>query len=109
MMTSKKTYNGWANYETWLANLWLDQAGYATEEISNVCLGFMGSWEDKSDITWRLAEHIKEMMAQCIDEEGINNGFVSDLVSAAFQEIDFREIAGHYYDEMKDLEESEEA
>ena len=102
------TYNGWTNYETWLANLWLDQDGYAIEEISNVCLGLMGSWDDKADVSWRLADHIKDMMQEWIDNaQDAQNGFVTDLISAAFQQINFREIAGHFYDELKDLEENE--
>lgn len=101
------TYNGWTNYETWLANLWLDQDSYATEEISNVCLGLMGSWEDKSDVDYRLAEHIENMMQEWIDNAPCSDGFVTDLISAAFQQINFREIAGHFYDELKDLEEQE--
>lgn len=101
------TYNGWTNYETWLANLWLGEDSYMTEEISNVCLGFMGSWEDKSDVTWRLADHIKNMLQEWIDADLTSNGFVNDLISAAFQEINFREIAGHFYDELKDIEEQE--
>lgn len=107
-MTTKQTYNGWTNYETWLANLWLDQDGYATEEISNVCLGLMGSWEEKSDVDYRLADHIKDMMQEWVDNTvDAQNGFVTDLISAAFQEINFREIAGHYYDELKESEEQE--
>ena len=106
-MTDTK-YNGWTNYETWLANLWLDNDGYASEEISNVCLGLMGSWDDKSDVDYRLGDHIKSMLQEWIDSDEGTNGFVNDLISAAFYKINFREIAGHFYDELKDLEESEE-
>lgn len=104
---SEKKYNGWANYETWLANLWLDQDSYAIEEISNICLGLMGSWEDKNDVTWRLSDSIKELLFTWVEQDEGTNGFVNDLISAAFHQIDFREIAGHYYDELKDLEELE--
>ena len=107
-MTDTK-YNGWTNYETWLANLWLGEDSYATEEISNVCLGLMGSWDDKSDVDWRLGDQIKCIMQDWVDTADFtHNGFITDLISAAFQQINFREIAGHYYDELKELEESEE-
>jgi hypothetical protein len=108
-MMTDTTYNGWTNYETWLANLWLDNDGYAVEEISNVCLGMMGSWEDKSDVDWRLGDHIKDIMQEWVNlnQEHGQNGFVTDLISAAFQQINFREIAGHFYDELKDLEEQD--
>lgn len=105
---SDRKYNGWANYETWLANLWLDQDSYAIEEISNVCLGLMGSYEDKSDIDYRLGDTIKDILQGYIDTaQDAQCGFVTDLISSAFQNIDFREIAGHYYDELKDSEELE--
>jgi hypothetical protein len=68
----------------------------------------MGSWEEKSDVDWRLADHIKGMMQEWIDGTvDAQNGFVTDLISAAFQEINFREIAGHFYDELKESEEQE--
>lgn len=107
MMTTEKNYNGWTNYETWLANLWLDQDSYATEEISNICLGLMGSWEDKDDVTWRLGDSIKDLMFSWVEQDEGTNGFVNDLISAAFHKINFREIAGHFYDELKELEEQE--
>jgi len=107
-MTNDTKYNGWTNYETWLANLWLGEDSYATEEISNVCLGLMGSWEEKSDVDHRLGDTIKDILQGYIDTaQDAQCGFVTDLISAAFQQINFREIAGHYYDELKYLEEQE--
>jgi hypothetical protein len=103
----KTTYNGWTNYETWLTNLWLDQEPYTTETISNTCLGLMGSWEEKNDIDWRLANVIKDIVEEWIDLSEIENGFILDLIRGAISEVNFREIAGHFYDELKELEDQE--
>jgi len=105
----KTTYNGWTNYETWLTNLWLDQEPYTTETISNTCLGLMGSWEEKSDVDWRLANVIKDIVEEWIDLSEIENGFILDLIRGAISEVNFREIAGNFYDELKELEDQDGA
>jgi len=108
-ITMKTTYNGWTNYETWLTNLWLDQEPYTTETISNTCLGLMGSWEEKIDVDWRLANVIKDIVEEWIDLSEIENGFILDLIRGAISEVNFREIAGHFYDELKELEDQDGA
>jgi hypothetical protein len=105
---TNKTYNGWTNYETWLTNLWIDQDSYATETISNICLGLMGSWEDKDDIDWRLGDSIKDIIEEWVDSAEIANGFILDMLRGAISEVNFREIAGHYYDELKEFTESDD-
>jgi hypothetical protein len=97
------TYNGWTNRQTWLVNLWLDEAPYMTESISNICLGFMGSWEEKSDIDWRLGDEIKNLVEEWVFENQIDNGLATDLLTDAMGLVNFREIAGHYYDELKEV------
>ena len=82
-------YNGWANYETWLVNVW-DFVDYffdtaLEQEMSEV------SAEWCSDL-------FDEMVA---DDMPRDSGIISDMVNASISEIDWRDIADHINDDLK--------
>jgi hypothetical protein len=86
---TRKEYNGWTNYETWLVKLWMDndQGSYeywreATKEHLTV---------DKDDGLISLADQLKEEHTEAATE-GLE-GFRLDLMGAALSEVDWREIA----------------
>lgn len=84
-MTNEK-YNGWKNYETWLANLWLTNDQEVMEELQ----------ANANDMDlYDLAEGTKEWLTEQMNDikDTIGNNLFSDLMSAAFSEIDFYEIA----------------
>ena len=112
-MTNPNKYNGWTNYETWLCNLWFDNF-----EFSDMLDMFDGV-EDKADIQIRIEDYIKEYVEEFVESylaPGDTHGFIHDMLNSAIQEVDFRDIAEHYVDdvasELEDLaradEESEE-
>lgn len=79
-------YNGWKNYETWLANLWLTNDQEVMEELQ----------ANANDMDlYDLAEGTKEWLTEQMNDikDTIGNNLFSDLMSAAFSEIDFYEIA----------------
>ena len=91
-------YNGWTNYATWLCNLWFDDFDFSDdiEGLSECC-------DSKMDLLSHIEDIIKLNVEEYVDtivDERI--GFVMDLVGAAFQEIDFRDIAEHYVDDVWD-------
>ena len=93
-MSEDKTYNGWTNYETWCANLWLDndQGSYErwterAEELVNEHEG------DKDEAAITLAEELEADMDEFAPEV---HGVYSDLLRASMGEIDWREIAEHF-------------
>jgi hypothetical protein len=79
-------YNGWKNKETWLVNLWLGDM-------------FASMQEDGDKITADLMREVVDEMASAALEEGAN-GFITDLMNCALGEIDYRELAAHYSDDM---------
>jgi hypothetical protein len=79
-------YNGWKNKETWLVNLWLGDM-------------FASMQEDGDKITADLMREVVDEMASAALEEGAN-GFITDLMNCALGEIDYRELAAHYADDM---------
>jgi hypothetical protein len=79
-------YNGWKNKETWLVNLWLGDM-------------FASMQEDGDKITADLMREVVDEMASAALEEGAN-GFITDVLNCALGEIDYRELAAHYADDM---------
>lgn len=91
-----KTYNGWKNYETWLTTLWLDN----DESTQTDCVQLAR----RASSTCRLADEIKDYVRELpeLDEVQERGGFVADLIGAALSEVDWLEIAEHYYQDAHD-------
>mgnify|MGYP005608725239 FL=1 len=78
-------YNGWSNYETWLANLWL------TNDEANCAL----LQEALSKDMWRTyeqAEWLEMMLRYELDDEIDEPCLWQDLLCAAFGRINWSEI-----------------
>ncbi len=115
-MIADKTYNGWTNYETWAAKLWMDndQGSYsywqdAAQEV----------WDDtEADGTFTHTENATITLARRLKDEfeeanplANDSSVWSDLLSAAISEINWDEIAksliedGDFEDEEEDDDE----
>ena len=79
-------YNGWANYETWLVNLWLDEEDSKAELWDKVDM-------TQADAVRELATVIEDSVIDRVDEMGIENGMVRDLIGSALSEVNWDEIA----------------
>ena len=94
-MTTQK-YNGWTNYETWLCNLWFDNFDF--EEVMDI----FDDCQDRGDMLNRIEDYIKdyvEEVVECYIEEPMN-GFIQDMLNSSMREIDYRDIAEHYIDDV---------
>jgi hypothetical protein len=109
-MSDNKTYNGWTNYETWCANLWMDNAGYeffhdmAREAWENAPPSYSSQSKldaARASLAAALKEYHEEEMPEVV-------GVYSDLLSAALSEVDWYEIAGSMLEDFKEEEEEEE-
>lgn len=87
-------YNGWTNYETWCAGLWLDHdSEYWSTEASDI---LRQERNDKDNATYELSL----VMASYHDEHTpVAEGLYADLLGASMSRINWYEIAGHYIDE----------
>ena len=85
------TYNGWTNYETWLAGLWLNEADFA------------GELESERNLTLcDVAEQIESMIEIMTEEtREASNGLGADLLSAAVSAINVNELARAYYSDLE--------
>lgn len=90
-------YNGWRNYETWLASLYLDIVDW--QNFVTTLLGEEDKEEDE-EITKveMLAEFLKDYIEEEAGKAGLDN-FLYDLLSSAIDEIDFTELATVFLEE----------
>jgi hypothetical protein len=112
-------YNGWTNYETWCVNLWLRNdetlyaesrsiVAYACSEIDEPNYSFESLTESRTYEAAQKLERYVDALAE-MTCPGCREGasFVSDLLSEALSEVDWREIAGNLVDEWEESEEAE--
>jgi len=87
-----KTYNGWANYETWCVNLWIDNDQGTQEMWAESTARIWEQSERKEEAVSALASMLKEELSVVPDEV---TGMMADLLGAALGEVDWHEIAEH--------------
>jgi hypothetical protein len=77
------TYNGWSNRETWLASLWLtnDDGSYTLRDA-------MRAGED----VFEQADSLEGLLRDQLDDEAGNANLWSDLLSTAFERINWVEV-----------------
>ncbi len=111
MMTETKdtTYNGWTNYETWNVKLWIDneQGSYEywrerAQELWNDTTSGQYEWETREEMfTRNLADMLKDEHEENAPEL---SGPYADLMNAALGEVNWREIAQSYIEDVKENE-----
>lgn len=90
------TYNGWGNYETWLTNLWFENYDF-TDQVDDGHFDDM----DQDEILSYVADYIEESVGEYISEQlGVVEGFILDVVNSFVGDVDWREIAEHYVDDI---------
>ena len=90
-------YNGWTNYETWLANIWLTNDQYTVDflettwekELLPEAIRHDLDDEDLVEIMSQLVSNTLEEMTDLAKEANL----ATDLINAALGEVNTREIA----------------
>lgn len=86
-------FNGWSNYETWNANLWIDNDWGLSENISQHTAELFGSYEDADEITFMVADYIQDIFLDLAPDV---EGFYCDMINSALIAVNWQEIARHY-------------
>jgi hypothetical protein len=90
-------YNGWTNYETWLCNMWFDNFDFTD------MMDMFDNCEAQCDVLDIIEDYIKEHVEEYVEYSlPHGDGFMHDMLNAAISEIDWRDIAEHYVDDVVD-------
>jgi len=98
---TKKEYNGWTNYETWVVNLWMDNdegSDSYWREQAEECVKVDGRENAVTSLSDILKEYHQEGSAEIMQDRAC---VYSDLIGAALFEVNWREIAQHLVDDVE--------
>lgn len=100
---TRKEYNGWTNYETWVVKLWVDNDegsnNYWAEQADECLEQATRRHFDASEATGLLADAIKEQHETALPDV---QGFAADLLNAAMSEVNWYEIAESLLNDAKE-------
>ena len=114
-MADDRTYNGWTNYETWNVALWLgnDQGsseywdGEAARCLERAIDGEGNPYADnvRERAAMLLADQLESEIGDSKDDmleaSKLSASMFADLLGAALSEVDWREIADHYVNDLQ--------
>jgi len=93
-------YNGFTNHATWLCSLWFhDLSPLFEDHIEDLSDEHDSKDELLDTLSEWIEQHVEEYVDSIVDERV---GFVMDLVGSAYRDIDFRDIAEQYVDDVWD-------
>lgn len=90
-MRDDKRYNGWKNYETWCISLWINNEEPMYKHWRARACELRDEYEHKQgSARGALA---KELLDDFEQDKPEVEGFWGDLLTSAFQEVDWYEVA----------------
>lgn len=110
------TYEGWSNYPTWCVNLWLandeglynEALGVVRTAIADVKTGEYLTPEQAiaCDVEDALKDWVEEL-ADTMTGEQLQSSMVSDILTWALGQVDWRELAESWIETVDELRKAE--
>ena len=108
MKTRNEPHNGWRNYETWLANLWLRNSAAETKRWEACAIGLVEGGDAQQQ------QHGAALTAQIeryyvVEKWPLpeDSGLYSDFLASALANVNWAEIAQHFLDDAAEILSSE--
>ena len=86
---TKKEYNGYYNYETWLTALWIDNDQGLQEEVNELA--------SRAHSPYALANTLEDFIGEL--NPAPQAGLFSDFINSCLSEVNWEELAETYYEE----------
>ena len=84
---SDNTYNGWTNYETWQASMWLDQYSYYSLQLDR--------WQDDGEMPTLDSDDVYTFVEEIVLDFEFK-GLLGDIVCGWLSSVNWSEIANKY-------------
>lgn len=96
---TKKAYNGWYNYETWLVALHIDNDQDTAAELYDMAKKSTGDTDTRD---YGLSLAVKAWVTEELIPD-MPHGLVQDLINATLAEVNWREIAHNAITEVEEV------
>lgn len=96
-----KEYNGWSNYETWNANLWINNEEGVDADALEQCKQEVEYCIDEGLQRFHAVYACGKVLKNLFEELWFNDipsGPVGDAIGCYLSSINWDEIADHYYE-----------
>ena len=101
-MTEK--YQGWANYPTWNVALWIDNEQYTHEHVQARARELCEECDTKDEAESGMREWLEENYGPegqfCDRDGGMPEGPNGDILTWAYELVDWDELAEHYISDL---------
>ena len=87
-MQEQQKYNGWTNYPTWAAKLWIDNDEGLSEEINDIIRDTPNDYPASG----LVQSYLEDAAMDVLEEANVMASLMSDLMTYAYSEVNWMEI-----------------
>jgi hypothetical protein len=95
-----KEYNGWPNWETWNANLWIDNVDGVQDHIQYQANAIVADADDDGHAKYEIAKMIEQSFEELFiytDPENQLEGPMADAINSYLRMVDWDKVADAYF------------